>query len=75
MMNSITRKLTVLSVSSVLLVGFILFSLGKIWQEQNHTLDQLGRLAEIQRNVDGLRGQLWVFLQYGRFHLSSLCID
>lgn len=65
MMNSITRKLTVLSVSSVLLVGFILFSLGKIWQEQNHTLDQLGRLAEIQRNVDGLRGQLWVFLQYG----------
>ncbi|MGO1296131.1 MAG: diguanylate cyclase domain-containing protein [Vibrio sp.] len=76
MMNSITRKLTVLSISSVLLVGFIFFSLCKIWQEQNHTLEQLGRLAEIERSVDGLRGQLWVFLQYGdRSSLDQVAVE
>ena len=76
MMNSLTRKLTVLTISSVLLVGFIFFSLCKIWQEQNHTLEQLGRLAEIERSVDGLRGQLWVFLQYGdRSSLDQVAVE
>ncbi|WPC72614.1 diguanylate cyclase [Vibrio porteresiae] len=65
MINSITRKLTLLLASTVLLVGFIIFSLFELWQEQQTTLNELNKITEIQHSVDGLRSQLWVFLQYG----------
>ncbi|MBF9000422.1 MULTISPECIES: GGDEF domain-containing protein [Vibrio] len=64
MINSITKKLTILFVSAILLVGFIAFSIGNLWYEQNTTFVELQRITEIQRDVDGLRSQLWVFLQY-----------
>ena len=64
MINSITKKLTILFVSAILLVGFIAFSIGNLWYEQNTTFVELHRITEIQRDVDGLRSQLWVFLQY-----------
>ena len=64
MINSITRKLTLLLAATALLVGFIVFSLFELWQQQQQTLSEVNKITEIQHSVDGLRSQLWVFLQY-----------
>ncbi|WP_068713709.1 GGDEF domain-containing protein [Vibrio tritonius] len=64
MINSTTRKLTLLLAATALLVGFIVLSLFELWQQQQKTQNEIHSITEIQHSVDGLRSQLWVFLQY-----------
>lgn len=64
MINSLTRKMTALFIASLLLVGFIAFSLFNLAEKQRQTNEQLNTILEIQNSVAMLRGQLWSFLQY-----------
>ncbi|MFG0607591.1 diguanylate cyclase domain-containing protein [Vibrio mimicus] len=64
MINSLTRKMTALFIASLLLVGFIAFSLLNLAEKQRQTNEQLNTILEIQNSVAMLRGQLWSFLQY-----------
>ncbi|ENM5897511.1 diguanylate cyclase [Vibrio mimicus] len=64
MINSLTRKMTVLFIASLMLVCFIAFSLFNLAQKQQQTNAQLNTILEIQNSVAMLRGQLWIFLQY-----------
>ncbi|MEI2562977.1 GGDEF domain-containing protein [Vibrio metoecus] len=64
MINSLTRKMTVLFIASFMLVGFIAFSLFNLAEKQQQTNAQLNTILEIQNSVAMLRGQLWTFLQY-----------
>ncbi|EHP5028432.1 diguanylate cyclase domain-containing protein [Vibrio metoecus] len=64
MINSLTRKMTLLFIASFMLVGFIAFSLFNLAEKQQQTNAQLNTILEIQNSVAMLRGQLWTFLQY-----------
>ncbi|MGL4828722.1 MAG: diguanylate cyclase domain-containing protein [Vibrio sp.] len=64
MINSLSRKMTALFIASLMLVGFIAFSLFNLAQKQQQTNEQLNSILEIQNSIAMLQGQLWTFLQY-----------
>lgn len=68
MINSLNRKMTLLFIASLLLVGFIAFSLLNLDQRQRQTNAELDTILEIQNSIAMLRSQLWVFLQYNDAH-------
>ncbi|CSB38632.1 diguanylate cyclase [Vibrio cholerae] len=68
MINSLNRKMTLLFIASLLLVGFIAFSLLNLDQRQQQTNAELDTILEIQNSIAMLRSQLWVFLQYNDAH-------
>lgn len=68
MINSLNRKITLLFIASLLLVGFIAFSLLNLDQRQQQTNAELDTILEIQNSIAMLRSQLWVFLQYNDAH-------
>lgn len=64
MMNSVSRKLTLLFVATAMMVVLIAYSLNRLHQQQDQTQLELTQIMQIQRSVDMLRSQLWIFLQY-----------
>ncbi|WP_136486582.1 diguanylate cyclase [Vibrio sp. H11] len=64
MINSVSRKLTLLFCATAMLVVLIAVSLDNLHQEQDNTHEELKQIMRIQRSVDMLRSQLWIFLQY-----------
>lgn len=64
MMNSVSRKLTLLFFATAMMVVLIAYSLDRLHQQQDQTQQQLMQIMQIQRSVDMLRSQLWIFLQY-----------
>ena len=64
MIHSVSRKLTLLFVATSMLVILIAYSLWNLSQEQKSTQRELTQIMQIQRSVDMLRSQLWIFLQY-----------
>lgn len=64
MIDSVSRKLTLLFVATSLLVVLIAYSLWNLSQEQKKTQYTLTQIMRVQRSVDMLRSQLWIFLQY-----------
>ncbi|HIF8868605.1 TPA: GGDEF domain-containing protein, partial [Vibrio cholerae] len=68
MINSLNRKMTLLFIASLLLVGLIAFSLLNLDQRQQQTNAELDTILEIQNSIALLRSQLWVFLQYNDYH-------
>ncbi len=63
-MNSISRKLLVLFLASMLLVAAIATSVVTTFREQMRVQTELRGLMEIELSIDLIRSQLWVFLQY-----------
>lgn len=64
MISSLSRKLIILSCSTIVLFVLIASSLSRLYDTQKSTQSQLERLVQLQVSVDQLRSQLWVFLQY-----------
>ncbi|MGD8109194.1 diguanylate cyclase [Vibrio sp. TRT 17S01] len=64
MIESISRKLTVLFISTAFLIVLITYSLGKLHYEQKRIQQNIQAVIQIQSRVNMLRSQLWVFLQY-----------
>ncbi|QMV16566.1 GGDEF domain-containing protein [Vibrio spartinae] len=64
MIRSISRKLLLLLISTLLLFGLIIFSLWSLAQDQAQTRNNLESIMQIQLSIDSLRSQLWGFLQY-----------
>ncbi|MFC3034704.1 diguanylate cyclase domain-containing protein [Pseudoalteromonas fenneropenaei] len=64
MMNSISRKLTLLFVSTALLLLMISFALWNIAEEQHEAKLHANEIIKIHKKVDFLHGQLWMYLQY-----------
>ncbi|MCG6233807.1 diguanylate cyclase domain-containing protein [Vibrio furnissii] len=64
MIHSVSRKLTLLFVATSMLAILIAYSLWDLSQEQKRTQSELTQIMQIQRSVDMLRSQLWIFLQY-----------
>ncbi len=64
MIHSISRKLALLTLTSLLLFALVIGSLIGLFQLQTFTQKNLQALIQIQLSVEQLRGQLWVFLQY-----------
>ncbi|KJY88329.1 diguanylate cyclase [Vibrio neptunius] len=65
MLDSLFKKLFVLSTTTLMLTLFIIVSFAKVAQEQRVTKADLDQIIDLQLSVDLLRSQLWVFLQYG----------
>ncbi|KUI98015.1 GGDEF domain-containing protein [Vibrio sp. MEBiC08052] len=64
MIRSISRKLLLLLITTLLLFGLIIFSLWSLAKEQAQTRNNLESIMQIQLSIDSLRSQLWGFLQY-----------
>ncbi|WP_051680826.1 GGDEF domain-containing protein [Vibrio rhizosphaerae] len=64
MIRSISRKLLLLLITTLLLFGLIIFSLWSLAKEQAQTRNHLESIMQIQLSIDSLRSQLWGFLQY-----------
>ncbi|MDN3611943.1 diguanylate cyclase domain-containing protein [Vibrio ostreicida] len=65
MLNSLSKKLFVLSTTTLVLTLFIIISFSKVAFEQKHTKSDLDQVIDLQLCVDFLRSQLWVFIQFG----------
>ncbi|ANW27023.1 sensor domain-containing diguanylate cyclase [Vibrio coralliilyticus] len=65
MLDSLFKKLFVLSTTTLMLTLFIIISFAKVAGEQRETKAELDQIIDLQLCVDLLRSQLWVFLQFG----------
>lgn len=65
MLDSLFKKMFILSTTTMMLTLFIVISFSKIHAEQKLTKFELDQLIELQLCVDLLRSQLWVFKQFG----------
>ena len=65
MLDSLFKKLFVLSTTTLMLTLFIIISFAKVSEEQRKTKAELDQIIDLQLCVDLLRSQLWVFLQFG----------
>lgn len=64
MLDSLFKKMFVLSTTTMMLTLFIVISFSKINGEQRLTKSELDQIIELQLSVDLLRSQLWVFKQF-----------
>ncbi|MGF1752088.1 diguanylate cyclase [Vibrio makurazakiensis] len=65
MKGSIYRKLHILFISSFLLVAVITASWWYVLEKHEKAQKAISEVIQVQRSVDLLRSQLWVFLQFG----------
>ena len=65
MLDSLFKKLFVLSTTTLMLTLFIIISFARVAGEQRETKAELDQIIDLQLCVDLLRSQLWVFLQFG----------
>ncbi|NOH73303.1 diguanylate cyclase [Vibrio pectenicida] len=65
MLNSLFKKLFVLSTTTLMLTLFIIISFVRVAAEQRETKVELDQIIDLQLSVDLLRSQLWFFLQFG----------
>lgn len=65
MTGSIHRKLNILFASSVVLVLLIAVSWWNLLEKYEKAQSAISEVIEVQENVETLRSQLWVFLQFG----------
>ncbi|MBU2897448.1 diguanylate cyclase domain-containing protein [Vibrio hepatarius] len=65
MLNSLFKKLFVLSTTTLMLTLFIIVSFSRVAAEQRETKVELDQIIDLQLSVDLLRSQLWFFLQFG----------
>ncbi|GLT18312.1 diguanylate cyclase [Vibrio zhanjiangensis] len=65
MLNSLFKKLFVLSTTTLMLTLFIIISFTRVAAEQRETKGELDQIIDLQLSVDLLRSQLWFFLQFG----------
>lgn len=65
MLDSLFKKMFILSTTTMMLTLFIVISFTKIHTGQQTTKSELNQLIELQLCVDLLRSQLWVFKQFG----------
>lgn len=65
MLNSLFKKLFVLSTTTLILTLFIIVSFIRVSAEQKKTKIELDQIIDLQLSVDLLRSQLWFFLQFG----------
>lgn len=64
MLDSMFKKMFVLSTTTMLLTLFIVVSFSKIHAEHKSTKVELDQVIELQLAVDLLRSQLWAFMQF-----------
>jgi len=65
MTGSIHRKLNILFASSVVLVLLIAVSWWNLLEKYEQAQRSISEVIQVQKNVETLRSQLWVFLQFG----------
>lgn len=65
MLDSLFKKMFILSTTTMMLTLFIVISFSKINGEQRVTKSELDQIIDLQLCVDLLRSQLWVFKQFG----------
>ncbi|WP_341663963.1 diguanylate cyclase domain-containing protein [Vibrio sp.] len=65
MLNSLYKKLFVLSTTTLMLTLFIIVSFTRVAAEQKETKVELDQIIDLQLSVDLLRSQLWFYLQFG----------
>lgn len=65
MLDSLFKKMFILSTTTMILTLFIVVSFSKINEQQNATKSELDQIIDLQLCVDLLRSQLWVFKQFG----------
>ncbi|MEZ8101178.1 diguanylate cyclase domain-containing protein [Vibrio bivalvicida] len=65
MLDSLFKKMFVLSTTTMILTLFIVVSFFKINEQQKVTKIELDQIIDLQLCVDLLRSQLWVFKQFG----------
>ncbi|MEF1291125.1 GGDEF domain-containing protein, partial [Vibrio sp. M260118] len=65
MLDSLFKKMFILSTTTMILTLFIVVSFFKINEQQKATKVELDQIIELQLCVDLLRSQLWVFKQFG----------
>jgi len=65
MLDSLFKKMFILSTTTMMLTLFIVISFSKINSQQNITKLELDQIIDLQLCVDLLRSQLWVFKQFG----------
>jgi len=65
MLDSLFKKMFILSTTTMMLTLFIVISFSKINTQQNVTKSELDQIIDLQLCVDLLRSQLWVFKQFG----------
>ncbi|EHV5550159.1 diguanylate cyclase [Vibrio vulnificus] len=63
-MSSLTQKLTLLFFSTLLVVGVVAHSLFNVYEEQNSIRQEMAVINLTQSNLEQLRNQLSLFLQY-----------
>ncbi|HFQ5312031.1 TPA: diguanylate cyclase [Vibrio vulnificus] len=63
-MGSLTQKLTLLFFSTLLVVGVVAHSLLNVYEEQNSIRQEMAVINLTQSNLEQLRNQLSLFLQY-----------
>lgn len=64
MLDSMFKKMFVLSMTTMLLTLFIVVSFTKIHTEHKATKTDLDQVIDLQLSVDLLRSQLWAFMQF-----------
>ncbi|NVD07713.1 diguanylate cyclase [Vibrio sp. JPW-9-11-11] len=64
MLDSMFKKMFVLSTTTMLLTLFIVVSFTKIHAEHKSTKIELDQVIDLQLSVDLLRSQLWAFMQF-----------
>lgn len=65
MLDSLFKKMFVLSTITMMLTLFIVISFSKINRQQEVTKIELDQIIDLQLCVDLLRSQLWAFKQFG----------
>ncbi|KGY13266.1 diguanylate cyclase [Vibrio tubiashii] len=65
MLDSLFKKMFILSTTTMILTLFIVVSFFKINEQQKATKVELDQIIELQLCVDLLRSQLWMFKQFG----------
>ncbi|EGU48418.1 sensory box/GGDEF family protein, partial [Vibrio tubiashii ATCC 19109] len=65
MLDSLFKKMFILSTTTMILTLFIVVSFFKINEQQKVTKVELDQIIDLQLCVDLLRSQLWVFKQFG----------
>jgi len=65
MLDSLSKKMFILSTTTIILTLFIVVSFFKINEQQKVTKTELDQIIDLQLRVDLLRSQLWVFKQFG----------
>lgn len=65
MLDSLFKKMFILSTTTMMLTLFIVISFSKINTQQNMTKSELDKIIDLQLCVDLVRSQLWVFKQFG----------